>query len=167
MDERTKKKKSLKGQYFSFDAMIGSIIFILAIVTLLSYWHSVDSALEFQTNSIFRDAVRVSDLSFTPGDAGDCNAQNRLGFTESWGSKKISLKKLQCAKTLTPEQVKQKFAESYEISIDVNGEFYIGQDMGLLDTSKISNIAKFRRVATVVDSDGKEQIYYFDYYAYR
>ena len=41
-----------KGQYFSFDAIVASVIFVLALVALLSYWHSVRSYLEHENSGI-------------------------------------------------------------------------------------------------------------------
>ncbi len=49
----------MKGQYFSFDAIIASVIFVMALVALLSYWHSVKSYLDSQNDEISKEAIQI------------------------------------------------------------------------------------------------------------
>ena len=71
-----------KGQYFSFDAIIASVIFIMAIVLLLSYWHSVKVFLDYQTSDVAKETMKVASLLFVPSfpEGADCSGIENLGF---------------------------------------------------------------------------------------
>lgn len=56
----------MKGQYFSFDAIIGASIFILTLVAVMSYWYGVNSSIEQQQSSLSREAIRVSEMLYSP-----------------------------------------------------------------------------------------------------
>ncbi|MDO8554651.1 MAG: hypothetical protein Q7S22_07625 [Candidatus Micrarchaeota archaeon] len=174
-----KNLKGLKGQYFSFDAIISSVIFILTIVTLLSHWHSVRSALDFQTNENIREAIRVSDLSFTPGYPANerCSTQSQIGFAVSWQDKRLNYTNLELCASTSSNTLQSNLSSSLKVSIKVENQsvlgsdpyFYIGtnmDDMSDLDRSKLKSISKFRRVATAVNRLGEEQMIYLDFYVY-
>ena len=57
----------MKGQYFSFDAIIATVIMVIAFSTLVSYWYGVQSTIETRTDSQYSDALRVADSLFSPG----------------------------------------------------------------------------------------------------
>ncbi len=82
---------NMKGQYFSFDAIVASVIFVLAIVALLSYWHSVKAYLDYQNDDLSREAVRISNLLFTPAfPEGSCGDDiELLGLSRSWDEKYV------------------------------------------------------------------------------
>ncbi len=172
--------KNLKGQYFSFDAIIASVIFVLTLTTLLSYWHSVRSSLDFQTNENLREAVRVSDLAFTPGTPANtiCNLQSQFGFGVSWQDKRLNgtnLKSCAAAAASAPDTLTKGFSSSLQVSIKVEDEssitpnkkyYYIGRDMDTVNKDALRSISKFRRVATLVNETGGEEIAYLDFYVY-
>ena len=50
-----------KGQYFSFDAIIASVIFVIALVSFLNYWYSMKASLDSKDEDINKEAMRISD----------------------------------------------------------------------------------------------------------
>lgn len=60
-------EKSRKGQYFSFDAIIASIIFIIAISVLSSYWYGVQSVMDSRSENMYNEVMRVSDILMSDG----------------------------------------------------------------------------------------------------
>src|SRR4030095_11187340 len=108
----------MKGQYFSFDAIIGAVIFVLALVALLSYWHSIRSFLDYQNDPLSKDVIRVSNLLFTPASpSADCTTMNRLGFAMSWDDKRTDESVIECAAGQSQEWLKSRLSTPYNISI--------------------------------------------------
>ncbi len=147
----------MKGQYFSFDAIMASVIFVLALVALLSYWHSVRSFLDFQNDQISKDAIRVSNLLFTPPSPSPspCSTMERLGFAMDWADQRVNESVVDCSKTQSQDWLKQELGTPYNVSIKVtdlaNGSVtYIGGGV----PSGTTNVVKIRRLATVLNSTG-------------
>ncbi|MDD5171806.1 MAG: hypothetical protein PHF60_02105 [Candidatus ainarchaeum sp.] len=166
----------MKGQYFSFDAIIASVIFILALVALLSYWHSVKSFLDYQDDPLSREAVRLSNLFFTPpSPSSDCGTMDQLGFAISWDDRRVNSSILECAETqaaISQEWLKERLgAESYGISLkvtnlDTGAISFIGGDVP--SSPAPANVMKLRRLATVVNStDGSTYLASFDLSLYK
>lgn len=57
----------LKGQYFSFDAIVAAIIFILGITLLMGNWFAIRQASDSTPMQLQEDALRVSDVLLSPG----------------------------------------------------------------------------------------------------
>ena len=147
----------MKGQYFSFDAIIASVIFVLALVALLSYWHSVRSFLDYQNDPLAKDAIRVSNLLFTPPSPAplDCASMERLGLAVSWDDRRVDSGVLDCAKDQNPAWIKQKLGTQYNTSITVtnladSSVVVIGGEV----PASAANVVKIRRLAGVVNSTG-------------
>jgi hypothetical protein len=144
----------MKGQYFSFDAIMASVIFVLALVALLSYWHSVRSFLDFQNDQISKDAITVSNQLFSPASPSpDCATIDRLGFALDWNDRRANQSIIDCSKTQTQDWLRAKLGTPYGVSIKItdlaNGTIeYIGGDV----PSGTTNVIKIRRLATVVNS---------------
>lgn len=146
----------MKGQYFSFDAIIASVIFVLAIVALLSYWHSVRSFLDYQNDPLSKDAIRVSNLLFTPATpVGSCASMGRLGFAFSYDDRRVNKSVIDCAASQGQSWLRQKLGTAYGTSIKVtnlaDGSFVtIGGDV----PAGIVNVVRIKRLATVTNSTG-------------
>ena len=56
-----------KGQYFSFDAVIATVIMVLAFSSLVAYWYGAQSVVEERTNSRLADAGRIAESLLSPG----------------------------------------------------------------------------------------------------
>ena len=57
--------RTKKGIYFSFDAIIASVIFILTLISLLSYWYAIRESVQRSDSLIAEEALRISDLLYS------------------------------------------------------------------------------------------------------
>ncbi len=155
-----------KGQYFSFDAIIGSVIFILALVSMLSYWHSLRTSISSQAQDLASAGTQLSESMFTPGyPAGaPCEQMEQLGVSMSWTDKRINKTKLDCLGRLDEEQLRNKTATPFNMTIIFNDKVVAGPELSLLKTK---NMAKTRRIVTVLDDKDRETLGYLDIYVYR
>jgi hypothetical protein len=53
-------QNSKKGQYFSFDAIMATLVFLLAVSLLSNYWFGVRAAAE-KGDDTYKEALRISD----------------------------------------------------------------------------------------------------------
>jgi len=56
-----------KGQYFSFDAVVATMILVVAFTSLVGYWFGAQSVIEERSNSLYVDTLRVADSLMSPG----------------------------------------------------------------------------------------------------
>lgn len=162
----------MKGQYFSFDAIIAAVIFIMALVALLSYWHSVKSYLDYQNDPLSTEAVRISNLLFTPpSPSPDCTKMSRLGFALGWDDRRIDSSIVGCAalRTSLPSGsswLKQELGTPYEVSItvtDLSDNPRAPVMIGAAVPKDTQELVKMRRLATIVNqTDGSTYIAAFD-----
>lgn len=59
--------KFLKGQYFSFDAIVAAVIFVMALSILFTHWYTLSSQMDEQTYYLQNEANRISDLLLGEG----------------------------------------------------------------------------------------------------
>jgi hypothetical protein len=148
----------MKGQYFSFDAIVASIVFVLALMALLGYWHSVRSYLDYQDSDIGKEAIRISDMLFAvPAYSGsDCNSMTRLGLSESGHGAIISQSLIDCASdSMSQTTLRGNLSTPYNTSIRITS--IPSGDVIAIGSSvphTADEVVKIRRLATVVDSDG-------------
>jgi len=171
-----------KGQYFSFDAIIASVIFMIAVVMLLSYWHSVKTFLEYQSGDMSREAMRIAAMLLSPPSpsyalGNNCGNMQSIGLVNSFVDKTINESTLECLRSqqqVNSNFLKSKFATPYNVAINVTKVAKAGSSkpdyytIGTIDTSKPSSeIVKIRRIATLVDDSGKTSIATIDVYLYK
>jgi len=60
--------KILRGQYFSFDAIVASVIFLLALSILVNHWYALRSQMGEEGSYLQNEAHRISDLLLGTGD---------------------------------------------------------------------------------------------------
>jgi hypothetical protein len=170
-----------KGQYFSFDAIIASVIFMIAVVMLLSYWHSVKTFLEYQSGDMSREAMRIAAMLLSPPSPSyalgkNCGSMQSIGLVNSFVDKTINESTLECLQSQQQANstfLKSKFATPYNVAISVTkvakaGSSKASYTIGTIDTSKPSSeIVKIRRIATLVDDAGKTSIATIDVYLYK
>ncbi|MEM3422183.1 MAG: hypothetical protein QXF35_00295 [Candidatus Bilamarchaeaceae archaeon] len=147
-----------KGQYFSFDAIIASVIFMMAVVMLLSYWHSVRTFLEFQGGDMTKEAMRISATLFSPYPSG---------IIISSSDRRVNASFMNALPTNT-ENLKSKFATPYNMQLVVT-EVVGGSTLKKFGDNPPQNteVVKIRRIGSIVDSNGKTTIATFDIYLYR
>jgi len=150
----------MKGQYFSFDAIIGAVIFVLALVALLSYWHSVRSFLDYQNDPLTKEAIRISNNLFTPPSPSiACGSMSRFGLAMGVDDRRVNGRILACAGTITQDSLKKALGTPYNVTITVAGtgestaEVTIGAPVSP-NPNSVSNMVNIRRLATVVNADG-------------
>lgn len=149
--------KKSKGQYFSLDAIVASLIFILAIMTLLSYWYSVRSSIEKQDSELLKEAFRVSDLLFTPSTGnGDC----RIGFADNWNYKILNYTSIEKCKTVSNEEIKGKLGTGANVVIVIKN-VEVGNSMEPITIgtppNDIKDAAKIQRSAAIrIDGNPSE-----------
>ncbi len=159
----------MKGQYFSFDAIVAAVIFVLALVALLSYWHSVRSFLDYQNDPLSKDAIRVSNLLFTPpSPSSSCGSMEHFGLVRAWDDRRVDTSILDCAGAQTQSWLRQKLGTPYGTSIKItnmaNGSIStIGGDV----PPGTANVVKIRRLATVVNSSNATYLAAVDLTLYR
>lgn len=163
----------MKGQYFSFDAIIGSVIFVLALVALLSYWHSVQSFLNYQNDPMSTDLIRVSNLLFVPGATStDCNSMASLGLAVGYNDPRVNQSILDCATTKNEAWLQSALGTPYNVSIRVTklsdgSSILLGGDVPTGAQSP-QNVVKMRRLSTVLnDTDGSTYLAAFDLSMYQ
>lgn len=160
----------MKGQYFSFDAIIASVIFVLALVALLSYWNSVRSFLDYQNDPLSKDAIRVSNLLFIPpSPSSSCASMGTLGFAMDWSDRRVNSSIIECASTKDQAWLRQRLSTSYGVAINVTN---IADDsvvsIGGSVPASAMNVVRIRRLATVLnDTDGTTHLAAFDLTMYR
>ena len=83
----------MKGQYFSFDAIIATVIMVLAFSSLVAYWYGAQAVVESRTYSRVADADRIAESLLSPGSPADWNAAGhplgdirQLGIATSFGN---------------------------------------------------------------------------------
>ena len=69
----------MKGQYFSFDAIIATVIMVLAMASLVGYWFGTQAVVESRTNSLYADSLRVADSLLSPGVPANWSGEPSLG----------------------------------------------------------------------------------------
>lgn len=151
------RKNHKKGQYFSFDAIVASIIFTLTFISFVNYWFGVKSMLESKDEELTKQAMRISDYMISPFSFAISQEDKRIN--------KTSLTDLQ-AKNLALNELKHRFNCPYNMFINVtesSGTFVA--NFGIPAPSKTRNIAKVSRIVVLVDGD-RETLATFEIYLY-
>lgn len=82
----------MKGQYFSFDAVIATVIMVLAFSSLVAYWYGAQAVVEERTDSRLADANRVAEALLSPGSPGNwengipLSEVRQIGITKAFGN---------------------------------------------------------------------------------
>gem|GEM_PF-1640266 len=158
----------LKGQYFSFDAIIGGVIFILTAMALFSYWYGISGTLDQRHESLAKEAFRISEMLFTPAEPG---------FAVGWRDAHLNISKIRgmCA---NPGDPREAFGSGYGISVSFN-EVDRGREPdsrgGIdevcvwgtrMDGIRSENAYRFRRAASYIYEDGNTTLGYVDIMVY-
>ena len=158
----------MKGQYFSFDAVIGASIFILTLIAIMSYWYGVSNSMEQQQSSLAKEAIRIADILYSPQEIP-------YGLTLSWNDKHLNASKIDdlCSSGLNPAV---ELGSSYNVTIQFKSletgqhswSGCIWSSSGNTAEVQISsnNIYKMRRTASLYKEDGSTERAYVDIYVY-
>ena len=160
----------MKGQYFSFDAIVGASIFILTLVAILSYWYGVSNSIEQQQTVYAREATRIADILYSPSEIP-------YGITVNWTDKHINCSKVD---TLCTGGTDAAEVLSSEYGVAIHFSTSSGSNDGWWHSSSsdpkvkatggdyaLSNeIYKIRRVGSYLSDDGTTEMGYVDIYVY-
>jgi hypothetical protein len=95
-----------KGQVWSYDLVVASIIFVLAMAVLSFFWWSVRTNMSEDKEAIIRESFKVSDVLMSPGIPQNwsmlVNPSNpstwsnvqEIGLAESWTNSSLSVDKV-------------------------------------------------------------------------
>ncbi|MFA5108059.1 MAG: hypothetical protein WC492_00830 [Candidatus Micrarchaeia archaeon] len=72
--------KFLKGQYFSFDAIIATVIFVMALSILFNHWYAARSQMDEQGNFLQSEAHRISNIFLGVGDYSVKNVKGNYWY---------------------------------------------------------------------------------------
>ncbi|VVB99637.1 Uncharacterised protein [uncultured archaeon] len=93
----------MKGQYFSFDAIVATIIMVLAMTSLIAYWYGVQSVIDSRTTPLYSESLRVAESLLSPGvpanwpeyaDRGDWGSIKQIGLSMDYNPNEINKTKL-------------------------------------------------------------------------
>ncbi len=153
-----------KGQYFSFDAIVASVLFALTFITLVSYWFSVKSGLESKDEEMLKEAARISDAMLNPGL-----------FQNSYSDPRVSLSRIKSFEGKSQDELKEMFNTPYNISLLVDTEAgtriaAVGPDPTdpaySYIFSNVVNTAKMRRIVVIQVNESYETPAALDIYLY-
>jgi hypothetical protein len=93
----------VKGQYFSFDAVVATVIMVVAITSLAAYWFGVQSVVESRNNPMYADSLRIAESLLSPGSPSnwtlyasgadfDLDAVRQIGIGADFGNQLDSAK---------------------------------------------------------------------------
>ncbi len=98
----------MKGQYFSFDAVVATVIMVVAITSLAAYWFGAQSVIESRNNPMYADSLRIAESLLSPGSPSnwtiavsgpspDLNIVRQIGIGANFGNQldRAKLEKLQ------------------------------------------------------------------------
>lgn len=149
----------LKGQYFSFDAMVATVIFLMTILAFFSYWNAMKSSLAEEQGFMEKEAIRISNALFTPD-------LSKGGIGVSWSDKRIKMDKLSFAAA----KMREIYNTPYNVYIEIRVGYAGSQkwDAGVNPRMrKTEKIVKITRVATGIFRSGEEVPVIVDVYLYR
>jgi nitrogen fixation-related uncharacterized protein len=95
-----------RGQVWSYDLIVASIIFVIALSILAFFWWSVRTNLAEDKEAIVRESLKVSDVLMSPGipenwndlvnlsDSTTWSQVEQIGLAQSWDNHSLSVDKV-------------------------------------------------------------------------
>lgn len=161
----------MKGQYFSFDAIVGASIFILTLVAIFSYWYGVSNSIEQQQSTLAKEAIRIADVLYSPTVVP-------YGTTVNWSDRHLVAEKISselCDEGNAAEVLGSEYGVAVHFT-DRSGEhmdcwWYSsnpdpGDAVGDEDYISSNEIYRVRRVGSYLFDDGTTELGYVDIYVY-
>ncbi len=81
----------MKGQYFSFDAVVATVIMAIAMTSLAAYWSGTRSVVDSRASPLYEDALRIADSLLSPGvpagwERGPVEEVQQFGLANDFGN---------------------------------------------------------------------------------
>jgi hypothetical protein len=118
---------TMKGQYFSFDAVIATVIMVLAFSSLVAYWHGAQAVIDERSFSRLSDANRVAEMLLSPGSPNGWQTETDLNNIRQIGIAKGFANELDSAKVARLQYLAGT-SPTYEQSgnlMRTSGDYYI------------------------------------------
>ncbi|MCD6279299.1 hypothetical protein J7J26_00795 [Candidatus Micrarchaeota archaeon] len=119
-----------KGQYFSFDAIVGLLIFIISVGILITYWYNIQQIIQTQDASTRVVALRISDMLFTQGQPSNWNTLTSIdnvkmiGLMTNGTIDPLKINKLSDFMTSDANETKLKMKTSgYDFQVILSGGY--------------------------------------------
>ncbi len=123
--------KCRKGQFFSYDAIIGGVVFLIAMAMLFSYWFGTSPATQKESD-LARETLRLSDMLLTPGSPEDWQTKQladikQIGVTASYDANELDDDKFKTLDgtqrplllSIDSDQIKSKLNFVYEFNVTI------------------------------------------------
>lgn len=75
-----------KGQIWSYDLIVGSLLFIIAMAILAFFWWSARTNMSEDKEAIVRESLKVSDVLMSPGIPANWNEVVNLSDQSTWSN---------------------------------------------------------------------------------
>ena len=161
----------MKGQYFSFDAIVGASIFILTLVAIFSYWYGVSNSIEQQQSVLAKEAIRIADILYSPTEIP-------YGTTVNWSDRHMVWEKIE-NELCDDNDAQEVLGSEYGVAIHfTNREGALSKSCWWYSTSTYEDsvdassyfasneIYHVRRVGSYLYDDGTTDLGYVDVYVY-
>lgn len=159
----------MKGQYFSFDAIVGASIFILTLVAIFSYWYGVSNSIEQQQSILAKEAIRIADILYSP-------TQIPYGTTVNWSDRHLVWDHIN-TNLCGGEDAQEVLGSEYGVAIhfttrtESNDCWWYSSSAYEDSVEKSSYFASneiyhVRRVGSYLYDDGTTELGYVDIYVY-
>lgn len=132
--------KTLKGQYFSMDAIVASVIFVLALSLLMSHFFALRAQNDSRSSYLMDDAYRISEMLLGPGDPSDWYQNPSTAMTAGFGpinSSRVgvlNLSAVQAAPVFLDAALEPTRYNAARALFVTPGEFYI-----VINTSRLND----------------------------
>jgi hypothetical protein len=125
--------EKIKGQYFSFDAIIATVIMVIAATSLLAYWYGAQSVVESRTGSMYENSLRIAESLMSPGSPPDWAAHSDYS-----GVKQIGL------------------ADDYSTALNLSKVEFLNSSVGVFSAPPIPE--NYRQVGRILRSPAEYYI---------
>ncbi len=112
----------MKGQYFSFDALMGAFMYIIALITFFSFWYYVSTQSTTNMDMLRKEAIRISYLLLS-SSSNYSIINDPLSFTYDTTTKEKAREKIESLDATTPYCLKVVY---FNPSNNNEGEIYDG-----------------------------------------
>lgn len=95
----------LKGQFFSYDAIVAGLMYVLLLTLLYVYWSSLRATVFTQIDNLFRTALDVSNVVLMTGNPVNWTTTNftQIGITSQPNSLNLDTNKVANLKSLASQ----------------------------------------------------------------
>lgn len=115
----------MKGQFFSYDAIVAGSMFAVLLALIFLYWTSINSMVFNQADSMLRTAILTSETLLSPGYPENWTLSNvrRFGLTDRTLSARINPSKLDNFAAADYETLRDKLGLGmYQLLIVISNE---------------------------------------------